>query len=249
MRVQLKLRRHKTKRPAICLSLSCKDLLEVKHEIAEFGQYAQIIEWCADRMEGAAEYTKESFLADAKEVKKLCGHKTLSIDYKAADDEEGEEALAKTNSVMKWALEAADMIDLDADNPELESLIKAAKRKRVKTEISHHEFERMPDRNEIAEMFLRLEKTGADILKVACYASEEVDTYSLLEGASAYSQLSGAKPIVAIAMGDEGQVSRICAGDFGSAISYACASIPTAPGQFNARQLSKYMDKYYKEEK
>ena len=58
MRVQLKLRRHKTKRPAICLSLSCKDLLEVKHEIAEFGQYAQIIEWCADRMEGAAEYTK-----------------------------------------------------------------------------------------------------------------------------------------------------------------------------------------------
>ena len=107
----------------------------------------------------------------------------------------------------------------------------------------------MPDRNEIAEMFLRLEKTGADILKVACYASEEVDTYSLLEGASAYSQLSGAKPIVAIAMGEEGQVSRICAGDFGSVISYACGSVPTAPGQFNARQLSKYMNKYYKEEK
>ena len=249
MKVRLNLRKRKTKRPEICLSLSCKNLLEVKHEIAEFGQYAQIIEWCADRMEGAAEYTKESFLADAKEVKKLCGHKTLSIDYKAADGEEGEEALAKTNSVMKWALEAADMIDLDADNPELESLIKAAKRKRVKTEISHHEFERMPDRNEIAEMFLRLEKTGADILKVACYASEEVDTYSLLEGASAYSQLSGAKPIVAIAMGEEGQVSRICAGDFGSVISYACGSVPTAPGQFNARQLSKYMNKYYKEEK
>ena len=249
MKVQLKLRKPKTNRPEICLSLSCKTLLEVKHEIAEFGQYAQIIEWCADRMDGAANYTKESFLADAKEVKKLCGRKTFSIDYKAADGEYGEEAIKKTNQVMGWAIEIADMIDIDADNPEVDRLVKAARRKRVRTEVSHHEFERMPDRNEIAEMFLRLEKTGADILKVACYAAQEVDTYSILEGASAYSQLNGAKPIVAIAMGEEGQVSRICAGDFGSVISYACGSVPTAPGQFNARQLSKYMDKYYKEEK
>lgn len=245
----MKFRKPKTKRPEICLSLSCKDLLEVKHEIAEFGQYAQIIEWCADRMEGAADYTRESFIADAKEVKKLCGRKKLSIDYKAADGEEGEEAQNKAVRVMRWALEVADMIDIDYACPEAESLIKSAKRRRVKTEISHHEFDRMPDRNEIAEIFLKLEKTGADILKVACFAEEEVDTYSILEGASAYSQLKGAKPIVAIAMGQEGQVSRICAGDFGSVISYACGSVPTAPGQFNARQLSKYMDKYYKEEK
>lgn len=249
MKVRLNLRKRKTKRPEICLSLSCKNLLEVKHEIAEFGQYAQIIEWCADSMEGAYGYTKESFLEDAKEVKKLCGRKTLSIDYKAADGEEVEAAVRKANRVMGWAVEVADMIDIDADNPEIERLIKMAKRKRVKTEISHHEFSRMPDRNEIAEMFIRLEKTGGDILKVACFAEEEADTYSILEGASAYSQLSGAKPIVAIAMGEEGRVSRICAGDFGSVISYACGSVPTAPGQFNARQLSNYMDKYYKEEK
>lgn len=245
----MKLSKPKRRRPEICLSLSCKDLLEVKHEIAEFGQYAQIIEWCADRMDGAVNYTKDSFLADAREIKKLCGRKTFSIDYKGAEGEDEETALVKTNKVMTWAVEIADMIDLDEANPELARLIKAARRKRVKTEISHHEFDRMPDRNEIAEIFLRLEKTGGDILKVACYASEEIDTYSILEGASAYSQLSGAKPIVAVAMGQEGQVSRICAGDFGSVISYACGSIPTAPGQFNARQLSKYMDKYYKEEK
>ena len=245
----MKFRKPKTKRPKICLSLSCKDLLEVKHEIAEFGQYAQIIEWCADKMEGAANYTKEGFIADAKEVKKLCGRKTLSIDYKAADGETTQEAQKKASQVMMWALEACDMIDIDAYNPDLKSLVKAAKRKRVKTEVSYHEFERMTDRNQIAEMFLKLEKTGADILKVACFASEEMDTYSILEGAAAYSQLKGAKPIVAIAMGQEGQVSRICAGDFGSVISYACGSVPTAPGQFNARQLSKYMDKYYEEEK
>ena len=117
--MQLKFRKPKTKRPEICLSLSCKDLLEVKHEIAEFGRYAQIIEWCADSMKGASAYTKESFLSDAKEVKKLCGRKTLSIDYKAADGEEGEAALKKANQVMGWAVEVADMIDIDAENPEI----------------------------------------------------------------------------------------------------------------------------------
>ena len=246
MKARLKLRKPKSNRPKICLSLSCRNLLEVKHELARFGECAQIIEWCADRMDNAANYTKKSFLADALEIKKLCGRKPLSIDFKAY--EEGAEAVKKANQIMEWALDAADMIDLDADNPELDRLVKMAKRKRVKTEISHHEFVRMPDRNEIAEMFLRMEKTGGDILKVACFAVEEADTYSLLEGAAAYSQLRGAKPIVAIAMGAEGQVSRICAGDFGSVISYGCGSEPTAPGQFNTRQLSKYMDKYYKEE-
>lgn len=105
----------------------------------------------------------------------------------------------------------------------------------------------MMSRDEIAEKFLRLEMTGADILKVACYATKESDTYAMLEGAAAYSQLRKHRPIVAIAMGEEGQTSRVCAGDFGSVISYACGSKPTAPGQFNAKDLSKYLDIYYGE--
>lgn len=241
MKINLKVGKKKSKRPEICLSLNCSNLYEIATEIAEFGQFCQIIEWCADKMEGAENYTKENFLVEAEQVKKLCGKKKMIIDYKGSE--------IMTNKVMRWAMEIADIIDIDANNPELERLVREAKRKRIKTLISYHEFDRMPDRNEIAEQYLKMEKRGGDILKIACFAANEVDTYAVLEGAAAYSQLKAAKDIVAIAMGEEGQVSRICAGDFGSVISWACGITPTAPGQFNARQLAKYMDNYYKEEK
>ena len=241
MKINLKVGKKKSKRPKICLSLNCSNLYQIATEIAEFGQVCQIIEWCADKMDGAESYTKETFLVEAEQVKKLCGKKKMIIDYKGSE--------IMTNKVMRWAMEIADIIDIDANNPELERLVREAKRKRIKTLISYHEFDRMPARNEIAEQYLKMEKCGGDILKIACFAANEVDTYAVLEGAAAYSQLKAAKDIVAIAMGEEGQVSRICAGDFGSAISWACGSTPTAPGQFNARQLSKYMDNYYKEEK
>ncbi len=236
----MKLRKKKTKRPEICLSLNCKTLGEIKTDISQYGEFCQIIEWCADKMENGGNYTKEAFIKDAESVKALCGNKKMIIDYK------GEENM--TNKIMRWSMEVADIIDIDAGNAELERLVREARRKKVKTLISYHVFERMLSKNEIAEQFLKMEKKGGDILKIACFAVKEVDTYAVLEGAAAYSQLKGSKPIVAIAMGEEGQVSRICAGEFGSVISYACGEKPTAPGQFNARQLSKYMDNYYKEE-
>ncbi|MBQ1959063.1 MAG: type I 3-dehydroquinate dehydratase [Firmicutes bacterium] len=231
----------KKRRPEICLSLNCSNMAEIIAEIAEYGDFAQIIEWCADKMEGAESYSKETFLIDAEQVKRFCGKKKLIIDYK------GDEVM--TNKVMRWAMDIADIIDIDADNSELERLVREAKRKKVKTLISYHNFDGMPTKDQIAEQYLKMEKRGGDILKVACFAENEVDTYAILEGAAAYSQLNAALPIVAIAMGQEGQVSRICAGDFGSVISWACGSKTTAPGQFNARQLAKYMDNYYKEEK
>ena len=142
-----------------------------------------------------------------------------------------------------------DIIDVDADNPSISQLVREARRKKTKVLVSYHNFDRMMDRNEIAEQFLKMEKSGADILKVACAAEKEEDTYSMLEGAAAYTQLRNHKPIVAIAMGEAGRTSRVCAGDFGSVISYACGSRQTAPGQFNARDLSRYLDTYYGEKK
>ena len=134
---------------------------------------------------------------------------------------------------------------MDANNSEVLKMVKEARRKKTKTLISYHVFDRMPTKDEIATQFVRMEKTNGDILKIACFAESEIDTYAVLEAANAYTQLKEHKPIVAIAMGEEGQASRICAGDFGSSISYACGSKPTAPGQFNARDLKKYLDTYY----
>lgn len=238
----MKFRKKKNKRPDICLSLKCSTMEELVVEISKYGRYCQVVEWCADAMQSAQDYTKEAFINDAKAVKALCGRKKFIIDFKGDEEE-------VMNKVLRWSMGIADIIDVDYNNSELSALIKEARRKRTKVLTSFHVYECMPGRSEIAQQFILMEKTGADILQIACMANEEVDTYAILEAAAAYSQLSSAKPIVAIAMGQEGQVSRICAGDFGSVMTYACGDNADAPGQFNAFQLSKYMDKYYEEEK
>ena len=238
MRFFKKSKKETTKKPQICLSLNCKTVEGVIEEIEEFIEYADLVEWCVDETEGSENFTKEGFIHKLLMIKSFCQKKPLIIDYKKDE--------ATGNKIQRWALGYADIIDIDANNSEVNKLVKEAKRKKTKTLISHHVFEGMPPKDEIATQFVRMEKTNGDILKIACYAENEIDTYAVLEAANAYTQLKEHKPIVAIAMGEEGQASRICAGDFGSCISYACGSKPTAPGQFNARDLKKYLDTYYK---
>ena len=226
-----------TKRPKICLSLNSKTIEDLIEEIEEFIEYADMVEWCVDETVGSENYTREEFVHKLLMVKSFCQNKPLIVDYKK-DEETG-------NKIQRWAMGYADIIDIDADNSEVLKLVKEARRKKTKTLISHHVFEGMPTKDEIATQFVRMERTKGNILKIACYAENEIDTYAVLEAAGAYTQLREHKPIVAIAMGEEGQASRICAGDFGSSISYACGAKPTAPGQFNARDLNRYLNTYY----
>lgn len=238
MRKEKKKKKNKEKkRPAICLSLSCDTIEQLKAEIEEYREYCQIVEWCVDKTAGSQYYTEEEFKTILKEIRKLCREKKLIVDYKG-DEEVG-------NRIQRWAMGIADIIDLDADNGRIREMIREAKRKKTKTLISHHIFDRMPSRDEIATRFIKMERTGGDILKIACFAEKESESYEILEAACAYTQLRNHTPIVAIAMGEEGQASRICAGDFGSVITYSCGRVPTAPGQFNAKDLSKYLDIYY----
>ena len=227
----------KNERPEICLSLSCTNIESLKEQIEEYKDCCQIVEWCVDSTLGSDDYTQEEFKTVLTEIKKLCKGKKLIVDYKG-NEEVG-------NRIQRWAMGIADIIDIDADNSRLKEMVKEAKRKRTKTLISYHVFDRMPSRDEIATQFVKMERNGGDILKIACFASKESESYEILEAACSYTQLANHKPIVAIAMGEEGQASRICAGDFGSVIAYACGSTPTAPGQFNARDLSRYLDIYY----
>ncbi len=237
MRIK-KIKLEKGNRPQICLSLSCKTMEELFQEIEDYREYAQIVEWCVDELDGVENLTKDEFIRRLDMVKSFCENMPLIIDYKK-DETVG-------NKLQRWAMGHVDIIDIDADNTEVEKLVKEARRKRTKTLISHHVFDEMPTKDEIATQYVRMEKTKGDILKIACFANEEADTYTVLEAAAAYTMLKKHKPIVAIAMGEEGQASRICAGDFGSTITWACGSVPTAPGQINAKALSKYLDTYYK---
>jgi 3-dehydroquinate dehydratase len=47
-------------------------------------------------------------------------------------------------------------------------------------------------------------------------------------------------------MGETGQTSRVCGGEFGSVITFAAGVKGTAPGQMEAGKLKQALDEYYR---
>lgn len=227
------------KRPEICLSLSGHNLDEIAEELETGEDCFSLVEWRADMFDGIGELSKEDFQDKLKTVKRMSGARRLIVCYKGDG--------VTSDRVVRWSFGIADIVDIDFEDPKTDRLIREAHRRRTKVIVSYHDDEKMPSKGEIAELYLRMEKTGADYLKLAATANTETDTYELLEGAAAYMQLKKPSPIIAVAMGEEGQVSRICAGDFGSRISYGSGKQPTAAGQIDVCRLAKYMDAYYKD--
>ena len=100
---------------------------------------------------------------------------------------------------------------------------------------SYHNFQETPA--DLAAIYRRLKKSGADILKIATQALSFEDNFRLLEQAQV-AQRDGI-PIIIAAMGELGAFSRLVATSRGSLWTYASLQkgSESAPGQFAASEL------------
>ena len=224
-------------KPKKCLSLNCKDLGEIKKEIKEYLNYCDMVELCLDKMNGIETSTYREFSRFLSEMRFLTFGKKLIVKYRGEDE--------VTNRILRWSMGIVNYIDIEYNNPKRDELILEAKFRMTKVILSHHDYEKMMERDEIAHLFLLMERTKADILKICCMANNEKDKYEIMNGALKYSSLKGSKDIIAIAMGEFGKETRVCMGDFGGKITYAYGKSSTAPGQFDIVTLSKYLEDYY----
>ena len=224
-------------RPDICLSVGCDDPAGLKAEIEKYSDCFRYIDWQVDKAGDKEWLNRETFTAVIRDIKASFPGKKLMISYRAKG--------TKGSRILSWAIGHADMISIRYDDPTMRELLRSARLKGTTSIISFRSFNKMPSSDELATAFIKMERLGADILEIACLAETEEQTYTLLQASGSYTQLRNHKPVIAVAMGEEGQASRICAGDFGSVITYGCGEAPTAPGQFNVRDLKKYLDTYY----
>ena len=91
----------------------------------------------------------------------------------------------------------------------------------------------------IASILSRMKKMdalGADILKIAVMPLGRADVITLLD-ATQEADASIDKPIVTMAMGRMGLISRLCGEAFGSALTFGSVGAASAPGQINAEDL------------
>lgn len=130
----------------------------------------------------------------------------------------------------------ADMVDVEFKTKNLENIVPLVK-KRVKCILSYHNLEKTPPYDEMKRIVQRQQKAGADICKLVTTAQEFEDNLTVLQLISEFPE----NKMIAFAMGQMGQISRILGPLVGGAFTYASIEKgkESAPGQIAVRDLIK----------
>ncbi|HKD77733.1 MAG TPA: type I 3-dehydroquinate dehydratase [Ktedonobacterales bacterium] len=105
--------------------------------------------------------------------------------------------------------------------------------------ISAHNFSATPDYDGLLGLFNALVRSGANIGKLAVMAQSPDDALRLLRTSAQWAKKTPI-PLIIIAMGPVGTITRLAGPFFGSALSYATIGPPSAPGQVPLTLLRDY---------
>lgn len=136
-----------------------------------------------------------------------------------------------------------DLVDIElmSGNLLVYKLVDIAHKYDVKVVISNHDFERTPHSEELCERLDTMELLDADICKIAVMPLNKEDVIRLLEVTSKMSKKLN-KPLITMSMGNLGIISRISGEMFGSAVTFACNELASAPGQINIDDMNRILE-------
>ncbi|QGQ20679.1 type I 3-dehydroquinate dehydratase [Cellulomonas sp. JZ18] len=132
----------------------------------------------------------------------------------------------------------ADAVDVELATPAAvrDDLLAAAREQGVPVVVSTHDFAGTPDADALVDVLRRQRDVGADVCKVAVMPHDADDVLTLLRATRAFAREAD-RPVVAIAMGGLGVVTRIAGEVFGSALTFGAVGATSAPGQVDALRL------------
>ena len=137
----------------------------------------------------------------------------------------------------------ADLVDVEVmGNPEeKKKLVAELQREGVKIIASSHDFDKTDSQEILLDRFREMEKSGADILKMAVMPHGFEDVAAIMEATNAMRK-ECEKPLVSMAMGSIGSISRISGENFGSGITFGTVGAASAPGQFPIGELRSLLE-------
>lgn len=227
---------------------------EIDREVVDF------VEWRVDFYEDIEDYEKT--MQTASLLQSILGKMPLLFTFRTA--KEGGEREISYEAYEKLLLCMAksgyvDMIDVevfrgydklqrkrkdwktaDTCNQSVQRLIKELS-KNVVVIGSYHNFEKTPSREEILKRLFFIDKMGVAIPKIAVMPQEREDVICLMETTLLANRLIVDRPIITMAMGAFGKITRLAGETFGSAVTFGCMGKPSAPGQIEVTQLRQGM--------
>lgn len=106
---------------------------------------------------------------------------------------------------------------------------------------SSHDFEKTPEEDAICQILAAMERLGADVCKIAVTPRSRLDVLTLMR-AAVRSDEALLPPVIAIAMGPMGVLTRLGGEAIGSCLTFGSAGQASAPGQIDALTLRKTLE-------
>lgn len=232
--------------PAVCLSLMTTDLTTLDSDLdALLALAPDVIEWRVDHFR-AVKSADEVFVA-ALRLRAAAGERPLIFTLRS-EQEGGEKTDLQPTTVGQLLLRAAEsksfeFIDVELSLPEdvVKILVDTAHQSDVQVIVSSHHFDGTPSEDEIVGLLSRAVEAGADVAKVAVMPDTMTDVIRLLSATERASRELPV-PLITMAMGSLGVVTRIFGSMFGSAMTFAAGEQSSAPGQLPIETLREILE-------
>ncbi len=141
---------------------------------------------------------------------------------------------------------ATDLIDIESGlgDKTVRDLVERAHMRGIHTIVSHHDFSCTPNTTWMVQKLKQMASLGAHLPKLAVMAQSTSDCLRLME-ATALARDELGIPLITMAMGAEGALSRLAGEAVGSALTFCALGKPSAPGQVGLREASLVLDGFH----
>jgi len=226
--------------PLICLPLAAPDLPGLLRQARTAAALApDLVEWRADVFE---ELDLPALPRALAELRSAIGDLPLVFTCRRA--EEGgframDGRLRLEIILVAIASGRIDLLDTElAGGADFVAAVRnACRRAGVRLILSWHDFQHTPAAAVIVDRLARAEALGADIAKAAVMPVDGDDVFTLLQATRQARREAVKIPLITMAMGPKGLVSRIVGAAYGADVTFAVGVQATAPGQIPIEKL------------
>jgi 3-dehydroquinate dehydratase-1 len=228
--------------PLICVPLVGSTLSEILAELdMVLPKKPDVLEWRVDFFEQIANTALVISVAEA--IKHAADGLPLLFTRRSII-EGGERIALNEDQVIALYAEVCkskhiDLIDYEMAN-ETANIVRVreiAHAHGIKLILSFHNFDCTPPLDSLVAKFMTAEQLGADIAKVAVMPSNPDDALTLLS-ATREASWKLHIPLISMAMGSYGSLTRLFGWAYGSALTFAMGARSSAPGQIAIEDMN-----------
>lgn len=204
-----------------------------------------VVEWRVDWFEASQDWNAVEALL--KELRQTLVDIPILMTFRTS--KEGGEKSIEMKDYIALNVQAAksgfvDMIDVELFSGDeiVQMIIEQAHAYGMKVVVSNHDFHQTPSKSVILDRLKKMQELGADLPKIAVMPNNMDDVLTLLSATNEMANHYANQPIITMAMGPLGVISRLAGQAFGSSMTFGAAKKASAPGQMDVADLNNVLN-------